>query len=107
MAHTVHFEDLPTSSRSPSAASHRYSETAQILKSKPMKWARILQRARRGDAATTAYQIRKGILAAFRPAGSFEAKSRTKEGNYYVYARYVGPKESASRVNGSPDGGDA
>ncbi len=63
------------------------------------------ERTKRGDAATAAYQIRKGILAAFRPAGAYEAKSRTRDGRYYVYARYVGcvaePAPQEQRVDGS------
>lgn len=90
MAHSVLFEDLPMPSRAAKAPNYRHAEIARILRSKPCEWARIQERTKRVDAATAAYQIRKGMLAAFRPAGAYEAKARTIDGRYYVYARYIG-----------------
>ncbi|MFH8405265.1 hypothetical protein ACH4FX_10880 [Streptomyces sp. NPDC018019] len=42
-------------------------------------------------ASNQAHRVRTGKLAAFRPAGAFEAKAHgTKDGGAEVWARYVG-----------------
>ncbi len=66
------------------------SESAQLI-AKPGQWA-ILRRdfKSQDQAATLASYIRIGQLAAFSPSGAFEAVSRSVEGEYRVYARYVG-----------------
>ncbi|WP_411143078.1 hypothetical protein [Streptomyces sp. x-80] len=91
MTHSVTFvEALPEPYRRPSGADYRHSETATLLRANPGQWAQIQQRTKRSDAATAAYQVRNGILAAFRPAGAYEAKSLTNDGKFLVFARYVG-----------------
>lgn len=95
MAHIV-FEDLPATTRKLSDTGFRHADTAKKLKAQPRAWARVQQRRTRGDAASAAYQIRNGILAAFRPAGSFEAKSKTVADKFFVYARYVGDAGDAA-----------
>ncbi|MGW8329427.1 hypothetical protein ACWGLE_16135 [Streptomyces sp. NPDC055897] len=90
MAYHIVFEDLPPSTRRPSNSEFRHADAARKLKAQPNEWARVQKRKKRGDAATAAYQIRNGLLAAFRPAGAFEAKSKTVGDDYFVYARYVG-----------------
>lgn len=90
MAHQIVFRDPPASPRRSAHSNFRHTKDARLLTARPNEWACIQERGKRGDAATAAYQIRKGILAAFRPAGSFEAKSVTENGTFYVYARYVG-----------------
>lgn len=102
MVNHIIFEDLPRSTRTISTSSFRHTEAAIQLKANPNSWARIQEREKRGDAATAAYQIRKGILAAFRPAGYFEAQSKTVDGRFFVYARYVGP--AAELLGKSPGG---
>ncbi|QCX77872.1 hypothetical protein C9F11_21200 [Streptomyces sp. YIM 121038] len=98
MAYHIVFEDLPPSTRRPSDSDFRHADTAKKLKAQPHAWCRVQKRKKRGDAATAAYQIRNGILAAFRPAGAFEAKSKTVNDEFFVYARYVG---GASASDGS------
>ncbi|MFE6737563.1 hypothetical protein [Streptomyces tubercidicus] len=90
MTPDVVFEKLPPSPRITPTASIRHTEIVAQLRARPNEWARIQERDKPGDAAGVAYQIRKGILAAFRPAGHFEAKSRTVNDTFCVYARYVG-----------------
>ncbi len=102
VSHIV-FEDLPSPTRRSATSSVRHSDAARKLQANPNCWARIQERAKRGDAATAAYQIRRGILAAFRPAGSFEAKSMTVNENFFVYARYVGSASACTSESSSDD----
>jgi hypothetical protein len=41
-------------------------------------------------AASSAQAIRSAKLAAYGPAGAFQAVARTVQGEHRVYARYVG-----------------
>ncbi|GAA3162199.1 hypothetical protein GCM10017688_05500 [Streptomyces ramulosus] len=95
----VIFEELPPFSRSTASATIRHTGVAEALRANPTRWARIQEREKPGDAAGFAYQIRKGILAAFRPTGHFEAKSRTVGKVYHVYARYVGPAAESTEID--------
>ena len=63
-----------------------YTEEVAALRSRPGEWGRIPVR-RSGERAATmlADNIRRGLLAAFRPAGSFEAKAFQGQ----VWARYT------------------
>lgn len=96
MGFHIVFKDLPAPTRRSSGPSFDHADAVQKLKAQPSEWAVVQERNKRGDAATAAYQIRKGILAAFRPAGSFEAKSRTEDGKFRVYARYIGEVSSSA-----------
>ena len=75
---------------------------------RPIAWAdeaaTLRERAERDDSwgvltpnaksPSFANNIRHGLLAAFQPAGSFEATSRKNEdGTHMIYARYVGGAE--------------
>ncbi|MFH8409575.1 hypothetical protein ACH4FX_33055 [Streptomyces sp. NPDC018019] len=90
MVNAIEFQSLPQPRRRTNAPAMRFTAAAEMLKARPGQWARVQKREKRARAATAAYQINRGLLAAFRPAGSFEAASRTVDGEYLVYARYVG-----------------
>ncbi|GIF14825.1 hypothetical protein FHX34_103533 [Actinoplanes teichomyceticus] len=49
----------------------------------------------RADAASITTRIRQGSVRCFAPAGSFEACTRSFEGVYTIYARYVGDERTA------------
>ncbi|MEU3851785.1 hypothetical protein [Streptomyces sp. NPDC029554] len=87
---TLRFENPPADGRRngsyPSAG-----EVAAALKARPGQWAVVRTVPARTTAATSAYNIRVAKSAAYAPAGSFEAVSRSVDGEYRVYARYVGP----------------
>lgn len=63
---------------------------ADELRAHPGQWAVVAHD--RGEAVATS--IKRGAIAAFRPAGSFEARSRRQRFNEPkscdIYARYVG-----------------
>lgn len=62
---------------------------AAQLKSHPGQWA-IIEAGERNNINNVAMRIKGGVLPAYRPAGAFEAVTRTKDGEVCVYARYVG-----------------
>lgn len=66
---------------------------AEELRRRPGRWAAIAAGSVQTGLVT---QIRTGIVAAYRPAGSFEAVRRTVDGRATVYARYLGEPEGVS-----------
>ena len=70
----------------------RHHEVARKLKAKPGEWAVVGVYNASNTAASIARQVKRGVLTAYAPAGSFEAMSRTVDGEYRAYARYVGGK---------------
>ncbi len=93
MVTAIEFQSLPQPRRRNNTPAMRFTAAAEMLRARPGQWARVQKRDKRAHAATAAYQINRGLLAAFRPAGSFEAASRTVDGEYLVYARYVGHEQ--------------
>ena len=63
---------------------------AETLKSNPDAWAKVGKYRTVNSSASVASHIRGGLLAAYAPAGTFEAVARTVDGEYWVYARYIG-----------------
>lgn len=70
-------------------------EFASALKDNPGKWAKwpIEYKDSKSHALSNAQsRVKRGRMAAFQPAGAFDAKVRDKE----LYARYVGETNDAS-----------
>jgi hypothetical protein len=63
-----------------------YQAEAAELRANPERWALFTTRKSPVQARNVAARIRTGVLGAFRPAGTFEARARDCD----VYARYVG-----------------
>ena len=70
----------------------RHHEVARKLKAKPGEWAVVGVYNASNTAAAIARQVKRATLSAYEPAGAFEAISRTVDGEYRAYARYVGVK---------------
>ncbi|MEV0370529.1 hypothetical protein AB0I10_11965 [Streptomyces sp. NPDC050636] len=80
------FDALPTPRRSEEAFN-----TADALRARRGDWAHIDTHDNINRASNQSHRIRRGKLAAFRPAGAFEAKAiSTKDGTAEVWARYIG-----------------
>ncbi|MEV0445523.1 hypothetical protein AB0I84_08890 [Streptomyces spectabilis] len=80
------FEPLPDKRHS-----HETHETAAALRDRPGEWAHVDTHPNSNRASNQAHRIRTGKLAAFRPAGAFEATIRNDgEDVINVYARYTG-----------------
>lgn len=61
---------------------------AEELKMNPGRWALLAENE--GNPGLAIY-IRQGKSSYWRPAGSFEARSRSNgDGTYRIYGRYVG-----------------
>ena len=85
----LRWEDPPPQRRGGRRSNHFPAElVARDLRSKPGEWAVVEESPNRLNLAS---HIRGGMYPAFRPAGSFDAVSRTDEdGVVRTYARYVG-----------------
>lgn len=88
---TIRFEELPPDARGGRLPSPMSQDIAAQLTERPGEWAHIRSGATPARAASLAHHVRAGTSRAFRPKGAFEAKSRTVDGQFRVYARYVGP----------------
>ncbi|GAA0550089.1 hypothetical protein GCM10010172_35210 [Paractinoplanes ferrugineus] len=66
-----------------------WQEVADQLRQRCGEWALVVENA--GATPSLATRIRNGEMAAFRPAGDFEAASRQRAGEpAKVYVRYLG-----------------
>lgn len=82
----MHARFEPVPSRSSAA-----DTTARALRERPGDWALISEHPVISQASNLAYRIRTGRHSSFRPAGAYEAKSRsTGDSGAGVWARYVG-----------------
>lgn len=70
--------------------SDHWRKVAEQLRERPYVWAVVLDHESFSYAGGMGAQIKRASLAAFRPAGSFDACTRTTEHGYTVYARYIG-----------------
>ncbi|MFG2528263.1 hypothetical protein [Streptomyces sp. NPDC048516] len=86
---TVEFVGPP-----PKQRNTKHTRIAGELRAHPNVWGVVRKPTSMTRAASAAQAIRNARLAAYAPAGSFEAVARTvTEGGvaeYRVYARYVG-----------------
>ena len=94
-------EPPPATRKGNQSAEHL--EIAATLQGDPGVWYRVSEEQK---TAELAQRIKKGVVAAYKPAGSFEAVSRrvlTEPGSaaygngekstFTVWARYVGPDD--------------
>lgn len=85
----LRFEDPPLANRNPKGRAVE-KDVIRQLQDAPMQWAIVHYADTRAGAYAMAHQIRRGVLASYRPAGHFQALGRTVKGQFRVYARYVG-----------------
>ncbi|TXS35088.1 hypothetical protein [Streptomyces sp. t39] len=69
---------------------HKYGPAARRLRQRPGAWAVIRTAPSSAVARNRASAIRRGEIPAFLPAGDFEATHRQVNGEWRVYARFVG-----------------
>lgn len=67
-----------------------YGSIAEELRNRPKEWAIVRVMPDAGRSSVVASGISRGKVAAFHPIGAFEAMARLVDGEYRVYARYVG-----------------
>ncbi|MGW7785982.1 hypothetical protein CFC35_05460 [Streptomyces sp. FBKL.4005] len=83
------FEEPPADART-TKRGHDHFKAAAALREQPGRWALIRTTPTSQAARSAAHQIRDGRINAYLPAGSFDATSRTVDGEFRVYARYIG-----------------
>ena len=86
----IRFETPPDDLRSHARPRGWHAETAKRLRRRPAEWAVIDARDTAQKAGGMAYAIRAAQLRAYEPAGAFQAVARKVEGEYRIYARFVG-----------------
>ncbi|WP_406321007.1 hypothetical protein [Streptomyces sp. NBC_00519] len=81
----------------PKQKNTKHARIAAQLKAHPRSWGVVRRPATINRAAAAAQAIKSGRLAAYAPAGSFDAVARTiTEGTrteHRVYARYIGDEQ--------------
>lgn len=92
----IRFDGPPPAAKGGTARATRHSETAEILRARAAEWAVIDVSDRASVTHSMASAIRTARLRAYAPAGSFEAVSRKVDGEFRVYARYVGSEGGVS-----------
>lgn len=96
-------DDLPARTRKSRGPSAYVAEAAE-LREHPGQWASLKVCSKVNHASQLAFGIRTGRLAAFRPAGSYEARVLTRSFTTLapretaVYVRYVGIVTKTRRV---------
>ena len=86
----IRFEELPALRRGPATAGTKWARIAEQLRSRPGDWAHVLTANSVQGSGSMAYYLRRGGPKAW-PRGAFEAVARKVDGEYRVYARYIGP----------------
>jgi hypothetical protein len=82
----IKWEDPP-----PDGRSTQWSEVTDQLRARPGSWAIVAVRRSIGSASDICEKFKTARQSpAFAPAGSFEAVTRKVDGEYRVYARYLG-----------------
>ncbi|MFJ4010352.1 hypothetical protein [Streptomyces sp. NPDC090026] len=96
----VRFAPLP-----PRRSSQKPHAAAQALRDRPGEWAHIHTHSsgtrdeNSNRANNQSHRIRTSTLVAFRPAGAFEATTRSNEdGTTEVWARYVAKDDAPSHT---------
>lgn len=83
---TVISWDAPPSGK----PNHDWVAIVAELRTRPGEWAYVARYESYAAVGQIAQQLRAGVLAAAKPAGTVHATARKVDGEYRVYARYVG-----------------
>lgn len=68
---------------------HRHMLIAKRLRERKGEWAWLVFNSARG-AANAARVAEMGLSPAYEPAGDFEAMTRTVDGEFRMYVRFLG-----------------
>lgn len=88
---SIKFEDPPPPRRR--GKKSPFAEIAQELKASPGQWAVIAKYDKVDRPRAMVVAINSGRYSIWEPAGHFEAVSRLVEGEYCLYARYLGEED--------------
>lgn len=93
MSGVLRWEKPPPGGRGPAKGPRRtahWHACAEQLRDRPRSWGVLIENEDYLSVGGMATQIAHGRLAAFRPAGSFEARTLSTPAGFAIYARYVG-----------------
>lgn len=83
------FDELPPKGRPGRRV--KYEDVAELCRRNPHRWGLWLTLPNRNRASVRADSVKTGQLAAFRPAGMYEAAVRTNpDSGYDIWIRYTG-----------------
>ncbi|MFJ4828434.1 hypothetical protein ACIP79_00610 [Streptomyces sp. NPDC088747] len=88
----VRFEDPPAPRRGVPRADHKAA--AEELRGLPGMWGFVTAYQAQSAAAQAASNIRNGDAQAYQPKGAFDATSRTVNGEYRLYVKFIGEETS-------------
>ena len=89
MRDKVVWEDLPRAKYG-QLMSSKWLGLLLPLTKKPGAWARVMECRDQGQASSIASYVNHRVTPPV--TGRWQAASRTVDGHYYVYARYLGPE---------------
>lgn len=88
----------PYTERTPQQWRRVYRQSAAELRACRHTWLSIGPYRGPAGSHRSAERIRKGFIADFRPAGSFEADPAFEDGNHIVRVRYIGEPTSSKET---------
>jgi hypothetical protein len=87
----IRWEEPPAKNHMPGGAAQTpWRLIAEQLRSRPGEWAVAREGVVGAGDSYVVSRIKTGDIAAFRPAGTFDATQRTCGGQVSIYVRYVG-----------------
>lgn len=86
------WEDPPETTR---RVYRRHDTIARQLRGRQGEWAKVAVCRSDPGARNLANRVRSGLTVAYLPAGDFEAVVREVDGEFRVYARYLGEGRDA------------
>lgn len=84
----IRFEELPNPVHA--KTKHDHAAIVAALRARPGEWAIVMTYEKVTTASVMAHSIKSARNVAYAPAGTFEAATRKIDGEFRVYARYVG-----------------
>jgi hypothetical protein len=84
----------PPEGRGPETRLTKWAIIGAALRSRPGEWALVEVKPSAAIASSVARNIRLGLVRVGQP-GEFDATSRNIDGEFRVYARYVGGDSNA------------
>jgi hypothetical protein len=85
----IRWEIPPTAKRTGGNSFSRFQALADELRAHAGQWA-VIYDGHSKSFTGLANHIRQGSVRCFTPCGDFDATTRSRDGHYIVYARYVG-----------------
>lgn len=93
MADEVRWEDPPSANRSANRRKRQWEPRLLPLMEQPKRWAVVRTYPTAKQAYDAVGNLRGAGYRRYLPSGRWEFTSRTVDGEYRLYARYLGPED--------------